>query len=68
MSLKVVHAFFILSAVVLSDFFAFWALRNHWVRKEPGMLGLSICSFILSFALVIYLVWFIRKLKQPKFP
>ena len=62
MSLRLVHAAFIVTAILLCDFFAFWALHH----QEEGLKGYSIASFALSFALVVYLLWFLKKPTRAK--
>ncbi|MBI2167775.1 MAG: hypothetical protein HYU34_06030 [Candidatus Omnitrophica bacterium] len=63
MSLKIVHICFILLATALAVGFGFWGIR------EPGAAGrtvnfyLGLGSLGLGAGLVVYLFWFLSKMK-----
>lgn len=61
MSLRAFHVVFILAAILLLDFFGFWSIRNAGVWTGTA-------SFAASSALVVYLVWFLRKTAQLRRP
>jgi hypothetical protein len=61
MSLKAVHLVFVLCATLLAAGFGVWAV------ERPGgggaYLALGVISFAVAAGLVIYGVWFLKKLK-----
>lgn len=63
-SLKAFHIFFIVASIALSDFFAYWQIRSAVVTRSALDWFQAILSLGISFTLVIYLVWFIRKMKK----
>ncbi len=64
MSLKAFHIFFILVSTLLALAFGFWAVVD-FDRSASGVnLALGVGSFIASGVLVIYGIWFLRKLKN----
>ena len=56
MSLRAVHICFILLATGLAVGFGFWALPVYRV--------LAPASFATGAGLLVYLVWFVKKIKQ----
>lgn len=58
MSLKAFHVFFISISIALSIGFGFWALERYVV--------LSALSLAAGVSLVVYLFWFLKKLKNLK--
>ena len=66
MSLRLVHIFFILAAETLCLFFGVWSLKKYLEMKTPVYLFSIVGSFIVSFLLVFYLAWFIKKTKSSK--
>ena len=58
MSLKAFHVFFILVSITLAVGFGFWAL--------PVYFWMACGSFAAGALLVIYLFWFLAKLKTLK--
>ena len=58
MSLKAFHIFFILVSIVLAIGFGFWARTVYF--------WMSTASFIAGALLVVYLFWFLAKLKNLK--
>lgn len=67
MSLKAFHVFFVAISVLLTVGFGVWALRNQNVESGNVMLLLGIGSLAASVALVVYGVWFLRKLKNATY-
>ena len=61
MNLRWVHAFLILLSAVLAVLFGFWCLALY--GREDGLASLlsGIVSFAVSFGLVVYDSWFLRK-------
>lgn len=65
MSLKVVHIFFIVCALVLSVGYGVWSLQTDGIRDQPLFIVLGWLSLAVSVALVVYLKWFVSKQKGP---
>jgi len=59
MNLRFVHAFLILLSALLAVVFGIWCL-NRYGESVTGVTG-SIVAFALSFGLVAYDSWFLRK-------
>ena len=61
MNLRSVHAVLILLSAVLAVLFGFWCLGQY--RQEDGVASLlaAVASFAVSFGLVVYDSWFLRK-------
>ena len=62
MSLKHFHILFITVSVILTVSFGAWAVRMH--AQEPGSayLVMGILSLVAGAGLVVYGVWFLRKI------
>ena len=61
MNLRVVHAFLILMSAALAVLFGVWCLGQYGRQNGAGTLIAGIVSFAVSFALVAYDSWFLRK-------
>ena len=61
MSLKMFHVVFILAAILLCDFLAFWALQLYSKLQINSLLWMSGAAFASSVILIVYLLWFLRK-------
>jgi hypothetical protein len=61
MSLRWFHALLILLSAVLAVLFGIWCLTRY--GHEDGVAGVlaAIAAFALSFGLVVYDSWFLRK-------
>ena len=59
MNLRFVHAFLILLSALLAVVFGIWCL-NRYGASGTGVTG-AIVAFALSFGLVAYDSWFLRK-------
>lgn len=57
MSLKLFHVVFVAAALVLALWTGVWALG------EGGALWLAVCCFVAAAGLVVYGVWFLRKMR-----
>ncbi len=64
MSLKAFHIFFIIASILLTVGFGFWAVDDFRRSASRVHLALGVASFIGSGVLVVYGVWFLRKLKH----
>jgi hypothetical protein len=64
MNLRWVHAFLILMSAALAVLFGFWCLALY--GREDGLANLfaAIASFAVSFGLVVYDSWFLRKTRM----
>ncbi len=58
MSLKSFHIVFILASIFISGFLSYWSFKNEVSPQLTWMSGL------VSFALAVYGVFFIRKAKN----
>ena len=64
MSLKGFHIVFIVFSTLLALGIGAWCIWVNLVEGEPVYLAGAICSFVIALALVIYGVWFYRKMKR----
>jgi hypothetical protein len=64
MNLRWVHAFLILMSAALAVLFGFWCLALY--AREDGLANLlaGIAAFAVSFGLVLYDSWFLRKTRM----
>ena len=61
MNLRVMHAVLILLSAVLAVMFGLWCLGQYSRASGNANLIAAIVSFALSFGLVAYDSWFLRK-------
>jgi len=64
MSLKGFHIVFIIFSTLLALGIGAWCVWVDLVAGAPIYLAGAICSFVVAVALVIYGVWFYRKMKR----
>jgi hypothetical protein len=64
MSLKGFHIVFIIFTTLLAIGCGGWCIWLDMVEGAPIYLGGAIASFIVAIALIIYGVWFYRKMKR----
>ncbi len=64
MSLKAFHFVFIVFSTLLALGVGAWCVWVNLVEGVPVYLGGAIASFLTAVALVIYGVWFYRKMKR----
>jgi hypothetical protein len=62
MNLRLVHAFLIFMSAALAVLFGIWCL-NLYVRENGGASSVlaAIAAFAVSFGLIVYDSWFLRK-------
>lgn len=65
MSLKDFHMVFIVASILLTFGFGFWALNNNGNPPTTGLRVTAAVSFTIGIGLVLYLMYFVRKL-NPK--
>jgi len=63
MSLKSFHIVFVTFAVLFSAGFGYWALQFFQSTGDTLMLTLSLFSFVATVGLLVYGVWFLKKLR-----
>ena len=61
MSLRWVHALLILLSAALAVVFGIWCLGLNGREGGPGNPLAAVAAFAVSFALVVYDSWFLRK-------
>ena len=61
MNLRLVHAMLILLSAILAVLFGVWCLDQYGREDGVASLVAAIGSFALSFGLVVYDSWFLRK-------
>ncbi len=64
MSLKGFHIIFIIFSTLLALGIGAWCVWIDLVEGAPIYLAGAICSFVVAVALVVYGVWFYRKMKR----
>jgi hypothetical protein len=64
MSLKGFHIVFIVCSTLLALGIGAWCVWVDLVEGAPIYLAGAICSFVVAVALVVYGVWFYRKMKR----
>jgi hypothetical protein len=64
MNLRVVHAGVILLSAALAVLFGVWCLSLYGRQDGTGALVAAIAAFAVSFGLVIYDSWFLRKTRM----
>jgi hypothetical protein len=64
MSLKGFHIVFIIFSTLLALGIGAWCVWIDLVEGAPNYLAGAICSFVVAVALVVYGVWFYRKMKR----
>ncbi len=64
MSLKVVHVCFVLLATALMAGFGFWGVRDYPASGKGIYFVLGVASFVAGGLLLVYLFWFLSKMKK----
>jgi hypothetical protein len=64
MNLRWVHAFLILLSAALAVLFGFWCLAQYGREHRLTSLLAGIAAFAVSFGLVLYDSWFLRKTRM----
>ena len=64
MSLKGFHLVLIVFSTLLALGIAFWCIWVDMTLGEPVYRSGAVASFVVALALVIYGVWFYRKMKR----
>ncbi|MER3523150.1 MAG: hypothetical protein C4326_03575 [Ignavibacteria bacterium] len=66
MSLKAVHIFFITLSILLALGFAAWEIQRYIATGELVDLISGIFSFVIAVGLIVYGLYFLRKLKHVR--
>ena len=61
MSLRLVHALLILLSAALAVLFGFWCLALYGRGDGVASLLAAVAAFAMSFGLIVYDSWFLRK-------
>jgi hypothetical protein len=61
MNLRLVHAFLIVLSAALAVLFGVWCLGQYGREHHTTSLLAAIAAFAVSFGLVVYDSWFLRK-------
>jgi hypothetical protein len=61
MNLRWFHALLILLSAALAVLFGFWCLGLYWRENAVASLFAAVAAFAVSFGLVVYDSWFLRK-------
>ncbi|MES4792395.1 MAG: hypothetical protein C4321_04870 [Chloroflexota bacterium] len=64
MSLKAFHIVFIIFSVLLALGTGMWCLWVNLVEGAPVFLAGAIAAFAVAIALIVYAIWFYRKMKR----
>lgn len=67
MSLKAFHILFIAVSTLLTLGFGIWCLQANASQSHVPALAGAIVSFALAAVLIVYGIWFLRKLKHVSF-
>ena len=67
MSLKAFHFVFILASIALSVWFGVWCVQEYSFTESKLTAAMGIGSFLSTVGLSVYLVWFLRKLRNISF-
>ena len=67
MSLKAFHVIFITAAVLLAFGFGAWMSNVHRDSQAASDFNMGVGSIVVGVALVIYEVYFLRKLKKVSY-
>lgn len=66
MSLKAFHIVFVAVSMLFTVFFAVWAFQQYAQSKTSSDLGMGIGAIVGGVVLLVYGVWFLRKIKDKK--
>jgi hypothetical protein len=64
MNLRAVHAVLILLSAALAVVFGIWCLGLYWRQDGAASLVAAVAAFAVSFGLVAYDSWFLRKTRS----
>ncbi len=63
MSLKSFHIVFVICSVLFTSGFGYWSLQEYQVSGDDLTLVLCLSSVLAACGLLIYGIWFLKKLR-----
>ena len=63
MSLKAFHVVFVVASILLSGVLTAWSYGHYSTAGGSDMLALAILGVVSIAALIVYGVWFLKKMK-----
>jgi len=66
MSLRGIHALFVLIVLIATEMFGAWGVWTYQSTGDAVVLIAGIFSFLAGFAIVGYAIWFVHKLDKVK--
>lgn len=66
MSLKYFHIFFIVISILLALGLGIWQFQTYQETRAALTLVWAVAAFISAQALIVYLLWFLKKMKSSK--
>jgi hypothetical protein len=68
MSLKAFHIVFVIASVLLALGFGLWALiESAQPDRGAGMIVMGVAALVVAAGMIVYGVWFLRKLKNVSY-
>jgi hypothetical protein len=64
MSLKAFHVLFIIISILLTALVGVWGVHQYVVHESGSSLALGGVFFFSGLGLVVYLLWYLPKLKE----
>lgn len=64
MSLKAFHILFVTLSTLLAIWFSIWSFGQHVAGAGTLYLVLGACGALLVVALIVYGIWFLKKMKD----
>jgi len=64
LSLRVFHLFFLLVAIVGADLVGIWAINRYYRTDGTGMLVMGLICLVGGLGLLVYGIWFVRKMDR----
>jgi DNA-binding transcriptional regulator of glucitol operon len=67
MSIKAFHLVFVISAIALCAFLAWWCIHDFRATGNLTNLAVGLGTVAFGALLVVYSFWFVRKIRSPEF-
>jgi hypothetical protein len=67
MSLKAFHIFFIAVSILTAFGFGVWLIHGYTESENVGQLIGGIGSIVVGAGLIVYGIWFVRKLRKVSY-
>ncbi len=62
MTLRGMHVFFVIVIILTTELFGAWGVWTYQSTGDILALTAGVLSFLAGFAVVVYAIWFVRKL------